>query len=161
MAKVRIKLGENEVEIDSRDFYVDNYTIGEVIQSILNHMPQASTRTIYEQSSENQTNLNYQSSLDQLKILDDAEIHEPEFSEPIVIDINELKGKLQMLSHTAFFNEPRTVAETVSQLREYGWIASPLDVSKELARMALNKEILKNSQEHRCYYFVKEALLAN
>jgi len=25
----------------------------------------------------------------------------------------------------------------------------------------LNKEILKNSQENRCYYFLKDALLAN
>ena len=52
------------------------------------------------------------------------------------------------------------VSETVSELRENGWIASPLDVSKVLAKMAFCKELLKNKQDDRSFYFVKEALLA-
>ncbi len=160
MAKIKIKLGENEIEIDSRDFYVDNYSIGEVIETITKYIPQ-SNKVIHDESSKNSGNSVYYSSMDQLKSLEDAEIHEPEFTEPVLIDSIEIKGKLQMLAHTSFFDEPRTVEETVSQLREYGWIASPLDVSKGLAKMAMNKEILKNSQENRCYYFLKDALLAN
>ncbi len=33
MAKIKIKIGENEIEVDSRDFYIDNNTIGEVIEN--------------------------------------------------------------------------------------------------------------------------------
>ena len=38
MAKIKLRFGENEVEIDSRDFYVDNNTVGEVIDSVTTHM---------------------------------------------------------------------------------------------------------------------------
>ena len=38
MAKIKLKFGENEIEIESRDFYVDNQTIGEVIQNITTHL---------------------------------------------------------------------------------------------------------------------------
>ena len=92
---------------------------------------------------------------------DDAEIFEPEFNESTYITPNEIKSKLRILGTSRFFDSPRTVTETVEQLREYGWAASLLDVSKVLAKMSLNREILKNSREHRNYYFVKEALLAN
>ena len=34
MAKIRIKQGTNEIEIDSRDFYVDNDSITEVVESL-------------------------------------------------------------------------------------------------------------------------------
>ena len=44
---------------------------------------------------------------------------------------------------------------------EYGWSASPLDVSVALTKLAFNKEFLKNTQEDRNYYFSKEALLTN
>ena len=30
MARIKLKLGENEIEVDSRDFYVDNQTLGEI-----------------------------------------------------------------------------------------------------------------------------------
>ena len=34
MARIRIKIGQNEVEVDSRDFYVDNDTIHEVVRQV-------------------------------------------------------------------------------------------------------------------------------
>ena len=34
MAKIRVKQGDNEIEIDSRDFYVDNDSAAEVIESL-------------------------------------------------------------------------------------------------------------------------------
>lgn len=159
MARIKLKLGENEIEVDSRDFYVDNYSIGEVIDNIAKYMPKVKTRIVYDDAQPELATPN--SNLDYLRTLNDAEIHEPEFSEPVPINESEIKNKLKILAQTSFFNDPRTVSETVSQLREYGWIASPLDVSKTLAKMAFNKEILKNSQENVCYYFVKEALLTN
>ena len=96
-----------------------------------------------------------------LEYLDDAEAYEPEFNEPKYITSHEIKSKLRILETSKFFDSPRTVTETVQQLREYGWAASPLDVSKALAKMASNKEIMKNSEENRTHYFTQESLVAN
>ena len=40
MARIKLKLGENEIEVDSRDFYVDNQTLGEIIANICTHKKQ-------------------------------------------------------------------------------------------------------------------------
>ena len=34
LEKIKIRIWYNEIEIDSRDFYVDNHTIGKVIENI-------------------------------------------------------------------------------------------------------------------------------
>ena len=60
-----------------------------------------------------------------------------------------------------FFESPRTVTETIQQLREYGWAASPLDVSKVLAKMASVNEIMKRSEENRIHYFTQESFVSN
>ena len=143
MAKIKLRIGDNEIEIDSRDFYVDNNTIGEVIEKIAAHLQ----------------NNNQESHA--LNSLENAEVYEPEFSNPTSIPLKQLRGKLLILSKNYFFDQPKTVPETVNELRERGWVASPLDVSKALAKMAFNKELLKNKQGKRSYYFVKEAMLAN
>ena len=164
MAKIKIKFGVNEIEIDSRDFYVDNQSIGEVIDNVTKSMQENKARIVFEESSEKLGKITEEASqpnFDTLDVLEDIEAHEPEFCEPIPITPSEIKGKLEHLASKSFFDTPRTVTETVEQLREYGWAASLLDVSKVLAKMSLNREILKNSREHRNYYFVKEALLAN
>ena len=96
-----------------------------------------------------------------LEYLDDAEVYEPEFNEPKYITFHEIKSKLRILETSRFFDSPRTVTETVEQLREYGWAPSSLDVSKALAKMASSKEIMKNSEENRTHYFTQEPLIAN
>jgi len=153
MARIKLKLGENEIEVDSRDFYVDNQTLGEVIANISNYIPKNQEITKSKESIQsNQYGLEY---------LDDAEAYEPEFNEPKPISSHEIKTKLRILETSKFFDSPRTVTETVQQLREYGWGASPLDVSKALAKMASNREILKNLKENRAHYFVQNALVSN
>ena len=152
MAKIKLKFGENEIEIESRDFYVDNQTLGEVIESVTTHLEENKARIVYGDSIR-------KPNVDYLNSLEDAEVFESEHSEPIPISSEEIRDKLQILAKRSFFNKPRTVSETVSQLREYGWATSPLYVSKALAKMAFNKEILKNSHESRSYYFAKETLL--
>ena len=161
MAKIKLKFGENEIEIESRDFYVDNETVGEVIQSVTTHLEENRASIIYDENTakQNESKNTYQSSVNYLKKLENAEVHEPEYSTPMPIFAEEVKDKIHFLEKKSFFNQPRTVSETVSELREYGWSASPLLVSKVLAKMAFNKEILKNSQDNRCYYLKKEALL--
>ncbi len=164
MAKIKIKFGVNEIEIDSRDFYVDNQSIGSVIDDVTKHMQENKARIVFDDRSLAQlgkmTEVS-QPSFDTLNDLEDIEANEPEFCEPTPISPNEIKGKLEFLASKSFFDTPRTVSETVEQLREYGWAASLLDASKVLAKMALKREIMKNSSEHRNYYFVKEALLTN
>ncbi len=158
MARIKLRLGENEIEVDSRDFYVDNQTLGEIIDSISNHLPENHAKIVCENqpasSSDHPTQYG-------LEYLDDAEAHEPEFSEPKSITSHEIKSKLRILETSGFFDSPKTVTETVQQLREYGWAASPLDVSKSLAKMASSKEIIKNSHENRTHYFVENRLVAN
>ena len=142
MAKIRIKQGSNEIEIDSRDFYVDNDSVAEVVETLkelLQERPQT----------------------DVMSSLDDAEFHEPEFSSPSAIAVDDIKNKLRILEKDSFFDQPKTVGETVAQMSEYGWTASPFDVSVALTKMAFNKEFLKNTTDDRNQYVSKEALLTN
>ena len=157
MAKVKLRIGDNEIEIDSRDFYVDNKTIGEVIENIATHLQTKNVRVITGDFPI-QDGIQDVPALDSLE---NAEVYEPEFNNPISITLKQLREKLLILSKNYFFDQARTVLETVNELIEHGWIASPLDVSKTLSKMAFNKELLKNKQGKRSYYFVKEALLAN
>ena len=161
MARIKLKLGENEIEVDSRDFYVDNQTLGEIIDDISQHLPENQTKIVYEtETTQSPTQVEHPAQFG-LEYLDDAEAYEPEFNEPKYITSHEIKSKLRILETSKFFDSPRTVTETVQQLREYGWAAGPLDVSKALAKMASNREIMKNSKENRTHYFVEESLIAN
>ena len=161
MARIKLKIGENEIEVDSRDFYVDNQTLGEIIDNISHHLPDNQAKIVYEtESTQKPTEIEHTAQYG-LEYLDDAEVYEPEFSEPKYITSHEIKSKLKILETSKFFESPKTVTETVQQLREYGWAASPLDVSKALAKMASTKEIMKNSGENRTHYFTQEPLVTN
>ena len=155
MAKIKLRVGDNEIEIDSRDFYVDNDTIGKVIENITALLQDSSTRVMPYLTEHNVGESNALSSLE------NAEVYEPEFGEPVFVPINELHGKMLILSKNSFFDKPRTVSETVNELREHGWIVNPLDVSKILAKMAFSKELTKGKQADRSFYFIQKELLAN
>ena len=155
LAKIKLRIGDNEIEIDSRDFYIDNHTIGKVIENITMLLQESSARIMPHSTEYGVGESNALSSLE------NAEVYEPEFGEPVFVPLNELHGKLLILSKNSFFDKPRTVSETVNELREHGWIANPLDVSKILAKMAFSKELRKGKQADRCFYFVQKELLAN
>ena len=155
MAKIRLRVGDSEIEIDSRDFYVDNNTIGKVIADISALLQESGARMIPYSS---EPNLEENSALDSLE---NAEVYEPEFGEPVFVPIKELRGKLMILSKNSFFDKPRTVSETVNELRERGWVVNPLDVSKILAKMAFSKELSKGKQADRSFYFAQKELLTN
>ena len=159
MAKIKLKFGENEIEVDSRDFYFDNQTLGEVIENLAQLIEENQSKPTYE-NPPSEPIIN-ESNFESLNSLEDVEIFEPEFNEPKPISSGEIKDKLKILEKNTFFNIPRTVTDTVQQLREYGWVASPLDVSKALVNLASNREISKNSTENRTHYFVQEAILTN
>lgn len=159
MAKIKLKFGENEIEVDSRDFYVDNQTLGEVVENLAKLMEENKTEPVHQ--SPIVEPIIKESNFDSLNSLEDVELFEPEFNEPKPIGANEIKDKLKILEKNTFFSVPRTVTETVQQLREYGWVASPLDVSKTLVNMASSKEISKNSSENRTHYFTEGPILAN
>lgn len=154
MAKIRLKFGENEIEVESKDFYVDNKSIDEVIYNLSRFVARNQTE---EQGTNAQIEiinegLNNKSKTNYLSSLEDAEIHEPEFVQPISIDRNQIRSKIHILARDSFFEQQKTVSEVVAQLREYGWAAVPLDVSKVLANMAMKKELQKNTLEKRSYY---------
>ena len=155
LAKIKLRIGDNEIEIDSRDFYVDNHTIGKVIENITMLLQESSARIMPYSTKYGVGESNALSSLE------NAEIYEPEFEEPIFVPLDELHGKLLILSKNSFFDKPRTVSENVNELRERGWIANPLDVSKILAKMAFSKELSKGKQADRSFYFVQKELVAN
>ena len=145
MAKIRLKFGANEIEVESKDFYVDNQSIDEVVNNLSRYVSERTSTPEYVSSEQTQST-NYLSSLE------DAEIHEPEFVRPISIDTTQIKSKINILARDSFLEQPRTVSEVVAQLYEYGWAARPLDVSKVLVNMSLNGELQKDSQEKRSYY---------
>jgi len=155
LAKIKLRIGDNEIEIDSRDFYVDNHTIGRVIENITMLLQESSARITPYSTDYGVGESNALSSLE------NAEVYEPEFGEPVFVPLNELHGKLLILSKNSFFDKPRIVSETVNELREHGWITNPLDVSKILAKMAFGKELRKGKQDDRSFYFVQKELLAN
>jgi len=155
LAKIKLRIGDNEIEIDSRDFYVDNNTIRKVIEDISTLLQESSARIM---PYPNEYSLGESNALDSLE---NAEVYAPEFGEPVFVPINELRGKLMILSKNSFFDKPRTVSETVNELRERGWIANPLDVSKVLAKMAFSKELSKGKQADRSFYFVQKEMLTN
>ena len=82
MAKIKLKFGENEIEIESRDFYVDNKTLGEVIQSVTTHMEENRARIIYDEKFYQQTRTDnqFESNVNYLRSLENSEIHEPEYN---------------------------------------------------------------------------------
>ena len=157
MARIKLKIGENEIEVDSRDFYVDNQTLGEIIDNMSQYMPENQAKIVYESEPSQKFN----SIKHGLEYLDDAETFEPEFNEPKHISNNEIQSKLKILETSKFFDSPRTVGETVQQLREYGWAASTLDVSKSLAKMSLNKKFNKNSTENQIRYSIEQLPLSS
>jgi len=160
MAKIKLKFGENEIEVDSRDFYVDNQTLGQVIEHLANLIGENQIQPVYDNAPTASPTIE-ESNYDSLNSLEDIEIFEPEFNEPQAILSGEIQDKLRILEKNSFFNVPRTVTDTVQQLREYGWVAGPLDVSKALVNMASNREITKDSTENRAHYFVEEVVLTN
>ena len=155
LAKIKLRVGDSEIEIDSRDFYVDNQTIGKVIENLSSLLQESSARII---PYSNESAIEENNALDSLE---NAEVYEPEFGEPVFVPINKLQGKLSILSKNSFFDKPRTVSETVNELRERGWITNPLDVSKTLAKMAFDKELRKGKQADRSFYFAQKELLAS
>lgn len=164
MAKIKLRFGENEIEIESRDFYIDNETLGQVIDSVTRYIQENKMRIeINEHPIENFDKYSgaYEATENALDSLEEAEVHEPEFSNPVSIPSSEIKNKLEILERNSFFNLPRTVTETVEQLREHGWSTRPLDVSKTLTKMAFNNEILKDYRERKTYYSIKPNIIIN
>lgn len=153
MARIRLRLGDREIEVDSRDFYVDNQTLGEVVESLSARLPENRAELVPAAAPAHAAGY-------ALGGMDDAEAFEPEFADPRHVAPADLRPKLRILETGRYFDSPRTVTDVVSQLREYGWAASPLDVSKVLARMASRKEIIRSHQGGQTRYSAAQKLVA-
>ncbi len=157
MARIRVKYGQNEIEIESKDFYVDNQSVDEVINNLSVFVKDYGSKTLqYDYSYGKPTQ-----GAECLNMLEDAEIHEPEFVKPTFLDKTQIRSKIKMLVEDSFFEQPRTVSEVVSQLHEYGWASGPLDVSKVLTDMAFSNQLQKDLREKRSYYSVAKMLEVN
>ncbi len=157
MAKIKIKYGQNEIEIESKDFYIDNNSVEEVICNLASFVKE-------NNSSDSQLEYSYEEVPKRTGILaslEDAEIHEPEFAKPTFIEKGQIRSKMEILIRDGFFDTGRTVSEVLSQLREYGWSAVPLDLSKVLTTMAFTNELQKDSRERRSYYSAIKLLAVN
>ena len=154
MARIRIRHGENEVEIESKDFYIDNQTAGDIISSLSAHVKEGSTdpALYYDQAVPNSSVLG---------MFEEAEVPEPEFARPSFLDKRQIREKVRTLVDDEFFDEPRTVSEVVSQLHEYGWTAVPLDVSKVLTDMAFTNDLRKDLRDRRSYYSAAKVIELN
>jgi hypothetical protein len=148
MARIKIKYGQNEIEIESKDFYIDNESVDQVICNLASYVKDYSSNNIQYEYSNDQS----QKITEILNPLIDAEVHEPEFVKPAYIDKEQVQSKMQILIRDGYFDHARTVSEVVSQLKEYGWSAVPLDVSKVLTNMAFNHQLQKDLREKRSYY---------
>ena len=157
MARIRVKYGQNEIEIESKDFYVDNQSVGEVINNLSVYVKDYTHGALQHDYSYSQPIPGTEC----LDILEEAEVHEPEFVKPTFLDKSRIKSKIQILMKDYFFDQPRTVSEVVSQLHEYGWSVVPLDVSKVLTDMAFNNELQKDLREKRNYYYAAKILEVN
>ena len=157
MAKIRIKHGQNEIEIESKDFYIDNQSADEIINNLSVHVKDHSSGSLQYDYSYSQP----AQGTDVMNMLDDAEIHEPEFVKPSFLDKKQIRNKIRTLAEDAFFDQPRTVSEVVAQLHEYGWTAVPLDVSKTLTDMAFSNELQKDLREKRSYYSIAKMVELN
>lgn len=123
MARIRVRAGGSEIELDSRDLHIDNETMGRVIDEVSAHL---------------------RPSMRVLDALPEAEAPEPEFEQARVSGA-QLVPCLESLEDGGFFERPRTVSETVEQLSQAGRTASPLDVSRALARMAMSRRLARGA----------------
>ena len=168
MARIRLRLGDSEIEVDSRDIYVDNRTIGSIIDGLSQNLSESRAKLIHAEEPAVQNNDDQDltpeipvtaevastvtTTQPVLGMLDDAEVYEPEFVEPQIIPATEIPSKLVDIESTGFFQVPRTVTETVQRLRESGWAANTFDVSKAMVMMAVGKRLVKSSMGiHACY----------
>lgn len=173
MARVRIRAGEVEVEIDSRDFYVDNKTIRAVIEEVLGCLPAPKARPASGEAPELQeggrrrrdcagggggappsrprlqrpegAGATVAAALDDIA---DAEAYEPEFSgdayAPERHSYEQIREELLgVLDSSAFFDSPRTVSDIAQRLWKDGWHASSLEISKSLVEMTARREIVR------------------
>ena len=81
MARIKIKYGQNEIEIESKDFYVDNESVDQVICNLASFVKDSTPNNIQYEYSFDQS----PKTTELLRSLDDVEIHEPEFVKPTFI----------------------------------------------------------------------------
>lgn len=153
MARIRLRLGPDEIEIDSRDIYVDNQTIGDVIDHMARYLSEGRARLEYIEPAAQIPQL--------MHSLEDAEVREPEFAEVQHVPHGEIKPKIEDLERSGFFDLPRTVAETTQKLRKDGWDVRTLDLSKILVSMSSDKKLVRDFAGGKASYSTKGLLVAS
>ncbi len=180
MARVRVRLGDGEVEIESRDFRVDNENAAGIVAALARYARGATTEASPPVAAPPRAEAVLLASAPPshcsplppaeaagapappadkapdvssvLDCLDDAEAPEPEFEEEDAAPPPDVRGRLRALGSGSFFDSPRTALDAAERLRERGWGASAMDVSRALSEMALGRELVRDSRGCRIYY---------
>ncbi len=135
MAHIRIKIGSNEIEVDSRDFYVDNDTVQQVVEELIKCIPE-------NQQHENKPN--YLSDFDSK--IKEAEFYEPELEDAGPMHSHQqIREGLRALHNTDnFFESPRTIQEITQRMQKSRWLTNSKIISKVLTDMTNDNEVICN-----------------
>ena len=93
MAKIKIKIGNNEIEVDSRDFYVDNQSLGKVISEVSDSLLHSSAKLVRGNGQGKNLTDNRHSSETTMEFL--KSIHQAELDEPVRLTGSEIKPKTE------------------------------------------------------------------
>ena len=119
MVRIKLKISNNEIEIDSEDFYVDNASLNQIIDVMSNILPDNHAKIVYGAKSTSEPS--QIECLPQLYLerLDDVKVYESEFALLAHIAFDQIPSKLRILDAAKFFESTKTVTKTLQQLREY------------------------------------------
>ena len=153
MAKIKLKFGENEIEIESRDFYVDNETLGQVIANVSRHIQENKAQIVFDEqptSYFSEKSNSYESST-VLDSLEEAEVHEPEFidttnmlrSNEYLKKSNEEKSKL-LIAYEEYTDELENLVTSISKIKgNITSLKSRIKSRKKPKKKVKKKRILK------------------
>jgi len=157
MARIRIKCGQNEVEIESKDFYIDNQTAGEIINNLSVYVKEGAPGGMQYEYSYGQEARNP----GVLNMLEDAEVHEPEFVRPSPLHKGEIRDKIRTLVEDAFLTSrgpcqrwSRSCTSTAG--RQYR-----LTYQRSLRTWRFGNELKKDLKDRRSYYSAARILELN
>ena len=156
MARIKLKIGENEIEVDSRDFYVDNQTLGEIIENITSHLPENQAKIVYETECQNHSKRINNSIWFRIHLMMLKHLNLNLMNQNTLL-LMKLNLNLRILETSKFFDSPRTVTETVEQLKRIWMGCKSIRCFKSFSKNGIKQRNYEKFYENRTHYFVEEA----
>lgn len=102
MVRIKLKISNNEIEIDSEDFYTDNASLNQIIDVMSNILPDNHAKIVYGAKSASEPSQIECLSRLYLEHLDDAEVYDSEFALLAHIAFDQILSKLRILDVAKF-----------------------------------------------------------